>query len=82
MSDASSPVVWFEDLRRVDVAKVGGKNSSLGEMIQTLGQQGVDVPAGFATTADAYWNYVDENGIRAAMTELIGKWTSGKASLP
>jgi pyruvate,water dikinase len=81
MSDASSPVVWFEDLRRVDVAKVGGKNSSLGEMIQTLGKQGVDVPAGFATTADAYWNYVDENGIRAAMTELIGQWTKGKASL-
>jgi pyruvate,water dikinase len=82
MSDVSSPVVWFEDLRRVDVAKVGGKNSSLGEMIQTLGKQGVDVPAGFATTADAYWNYVDENGIRAAMTELIGRWTKGKASLP
>ncbi|HEV7437306.1 MAG TPA: phosphoenolpyruvate synthase, partial [Pseudorhizobium sp.] len=81
MSDASSSVVWFEDLRRVDVAKVGGKNSSLGEMIQTLGKEGVDVPAGFATTADAYWNYVDENGIRAAMTELMGKWNNGKASL-
>ncbi|MFN7102138.1 MAG: phosphoenolpyruvate synthase [Pseudorhizobium sp.] len=82
MSDASSPVVWFEDLRRVDVAKVGGKNSSLGEMIQTLGQQGVDVPAGFATTADAYWNYVDQNGIRAAMGERVGEWIAGKASLP
>ena len=81
MSDTSSPVVWFEQLRRADVAKVGGKNSSLGEMIQTLGQQGVDVPPGFATTADAYWNYVDENGIRDAMAALIGEWTSGKASL-
>ncbi len=82
MSDASSPVVWFEDLRRVDVAKVGGKNSSLGEMIQTLGREGVDVPAGFATTADAYWNYVDQNGIRAAMGERVGEWIAGKASLP
>nr|CAD6596972.1 phosphoenolpyruvate synthase [Rhizobium sp. Khangiran2] len=81
MSVTEAPVVWFEELRRVDVAKVGGKNSSLGEMIQTLGQRGVDVPAGFATTADAYWNYVDENGIRDAMAALIADWTTGKASL-
>ena len=81
MSVTEAPVVWFENLRRIDVAKVGGKNSSLGEMIQTLGQRGVDVPAGFATTADAYWNYVDENGIRDAMAALIADWTTGKASL-
>nr|CAD6595784.1 phosphoenolpyruvate synthase [Rhizobium sp. TCK] len=81
MSVIEAPVVWFEKLRRIDVAKVGGKNSSLGEMIQTLGQRGVDVPAGFATTADAYWNYVDENGIRDAMAALIADWTTGKASL-
>ncbi|WP_395516596.1 phosphoenolpyruvate synthase [Pseudorhizobium flavum] len=81
MSVTEAPVVWFEKLRRIDVAKVGGKNSSLGEMIQTLGQRGVDVPAGFATTADAYWNYVDENGIRDAMAALIADWTTGKASL-
>ncbi|CCF20739.1 Phosphoenolpyruvate synthase [Pseudorhizobium banfieldiae] len=81
MSVTEAPVVWFEELRRIDVAKVGGKNSSLGEMIQTLGQRGVDVPPGFATTADAYWNYVDENGIRDAMAALIADWTTGKASL-
>ncbi|CAD7032689.1 phosphoenolpyruvate synthase [Pseudorhizobium halotolerans] len=81
MSVTEAPVVWFEKLRRIDVAKVGGKNSSLGEMIQTLAQRGVDVPAGFATTADAYWNYVDENGIRDAMAALIADWTTGKASL-
>ncbi|MBO3761573.1 phosphoenolpyruvate synthase [Ciceribacter sp. L1K22] len=77
----SSPVVWFEQLRRADVAKVGGKNSSLGEMIQTLGQKGVDVPAGFATTADAYWNYVEENGIREVMGELVADWIDGRTSL-
>lgn len=82
MSDTVSPVVWFEELRRADVAKVGGKNSSLGEMIQTLGQQGVDVPPGFATTSDAYWNYVDENGIRETMTGLVADWVEGKATLP
>ncbi len=82
MSESVSPVVWFEELRRTDVAKVGGKNSSLGEMIQTLGQQGVDVPPGFATTSDAYWNYVDENGIRDAITGLVTNWIEGKATLP
>ena len=81
MNDARAPVVWFEKLRRVDVARVGGKNSSLGEMIQTLQQEGVDVPPGFATTADAYWDYVDVNGIRDAMVALTTDWTTGKASL-
>ncbi|KPF45103.1 phosphoenolpyruvate synthase [Rhizobium sp. AAP43] len=76
------PVMWFEDLLRVDVARVGGKNSSLGEMIQTLESKGVHVPPGFATTSEAYWNYVDENGIRSAMTALLADWTGGKASLP
>lgn len=81
MNDARAPVVWFEKLRRVDVARVGGKNSSLGEMIQTLQQEGVDVPPGFATTADAYWDYVDENGIRDAMVTLTTDWIQGRASL-
>jgi pyruvate,water dikinase len=47
-------VVWFETLGRGDVAVVGGKNASLGEMVRHLTGQGVKVPAGFATTADAY----------------------------
>ena len=81
MNDARAPVVLFEKLRRVDVARVGGKNSSLGEMIQTLQQEGVDVPPGFATTADAYWDYVDENGIRDAMVTLTTDWIQGRASL-
>ena len=44
----------FSSLGRHDVAEVGGKNSSLGEMISNLAQLGVSVPDGFATTADAY----------------------------
>ena len=47
-------VVWFETLGPGDVAVVGGKNASLGEMVRHLTGQGVKVPAGFATTADAY----------------------------
>ena len=82
MNGQSTFVVDFDQLRRADVAKVGGKNSSLGEMIQQLGQQGVDVPPGFATTSDAYWNFIDENGIRESMDCFIEDWRAGKTSLP
>ncbi len=81
MHQVTAHVVWFDDLKRSDVAKVGGKNSSLGEMIQELGLQGVDVPPGFATTSDAYWHFVDENQIRELIGKSIADWTAGKASL-
>lgn len=80
--NGSAPVLWFEHLRRADVARVGGKNSSLGEMIQILESRGVHVPPGFATTSEAYWDYVDENRIREAMTALINDWIAGRTSLP
>jgi pyruvate,water dikinase len=44
MSAANKNVIWFEDLSRGDVGLVGGKNSSLGEMVQQLGEKGIDVP--------------------------------------
>ena len=78
----NAPVMWFENLRRADVARVGGKNSSLGEMIQILESRGVHVPPGFATTSEAYWDYVDANRIREAMTALINDWIAGGTSLP
>ena len=53
-------------LGRSDVASVGGKNSSLGEMVRTLGKKGVRVPGGFATTADAYWRFLEANGFEAS----------------
>jgi pyruvate,water dikinase len=53
MSGKMERIIWFEHLRRGDVARVGGKNASLGEMIQNLAPKGIAVPAGFATTADA-----------------------------
>jgi pyruvate,water dikinase len=51
----------FIELAVNDVAQVGGKNSSLGEMYRELSSQGVKVPNGFATTADAYRYYLDYN---------------------
>ncbi|MDO6963343.1 phosphoenolpyruvate synthase [Rhizobium alvei] len=81
MNELIPHIAWFETLQRVDVASVGGKNSSLGEMIQHLAAQGVDVPPGFATTADAYWTYIDANNLREKVSLLVGDWQRGKMSL-
>jgi pyruvate, water dikinase len=56
-------VVPFEDLRMTDVESVGGKNASLGEMISQLAAPGVRVPGGFATTAWAFRQFLDANGL-------------------
>ena len=58
-----SLIIWFEDLGIDDVGIVGGKNASLGEMIQGLGKKGVSVPGGFATTAAAYQHFLQHNGL-------------------
>lgn len=71
----------FEHLVRSDGALVGGKNSSLGEMITALGGKGIAVPPGFATTSHAYWHYVDTNGIREKIVALVTEWQSGEANL-
>ncbi len=55
----------FSSLGRHDVAEVGGKNSSLGEMIANLARLGVSVPDGFATTADAYREFLAHEGLAA-----------------
>jgi pyruvate,water dikinase len=64
-------VIWFEDLRRGDVATVGGKNASLGEMVATLGDKGIKVPGGFATTADAFRAYLAHNDLNARIAETL-----------
>ena len=51
---------WFADIGMADVAQVGGKNASLGEMVRELGAQGVRVPNGFAVTAGAYRSVLDQ----------------------
>lgn len=53
---------FFSELDNNDVPLVGGKNASLGEMYRTLSGQGVAVPNGFATTAEAYRYMLDEAG--------------------
>jgi len=66
-------VVWFESLGMADVEQVGGKNASLGEMISHLTATGVQVPGGFATTAKAYWDFLEGSGLRERIdAELQG----------
>ncbi len=70
MAEISSPVIWFEDVGRSDVARLRGKNTSPGEMVQHRGKHGMAVPAGFASTAQAYRNFVEAN----RLTKVIGRY--------
>src|SRR5512147_1921520 len=56
-------IAWLKDLRLKDLDQVGGKNASLGEMIGGLGAAGIRVPGGFATTADAFREFLSANGL-------------------
>jgi pyruvate,water dikinase len=74
-------VVPLDAVGRGDVGRVGGKNASLGEMIRTLSGKGVRVPGGFATTADAYWRFLEANALPARMAALLADLDAGRASL-
>ena len=69
---SNTPLVQdFTALRMSDVATVGGKNASLGEMISQLGGSGVRVPGGFATTAQAYRDFLAQNGLARRISERL-----------
>ncbi|HEX6155661.1 MAG TPA: PEP/pyruvate-binding domain-containing protein, partial [Burkholderiales bacterium] len=53
-------VAWLKDLRMADLEQVGGKNASLGEMIGGLAAAGIRVPGGFATSAQAYREFIGD----------------------
>lgn len=61
----------FQDIRLKDVPIVGGKNASLGEMFNELSQHGIQVPNGFATTADAFRDFLQENKLTEGLTQLL-----------
>jgi len=66
-----SYVVPFEKLRMSDVDSVGGKNASLGEMISQLSDAGVRVPGGFATTAEAYREFLSGTGLDKRIADRL-----------
>ncbi|PJK00417.1 phosphoenolpyruvate synthase [Lysobacteraceae bacterium NML03-0222] len=67
----SANILWLKDLRLSDLAQVGGKNSSLGEMIGQLSELGVSVPGGFATTADAFKAFIAHNDLHARIYDRL-----------
>ena len=62
---------WFDTLSADDVALVGGKNASLGELTTRLAKAGVRVPYGFATTADVFWAVLDGAGLRSRILRIL-----------
>ncbi|MGQ3686010.1 MAG: phosphoenolpyruvate synthase [Candidatus Loosdrechtia sp.] len=81
MTNKDKYICWFEDLSSKDVAIAGGKNASLGEMIRTLKGEGIRIPEGFATTAEAYRKFVEENNLAERMQSLFDDFKSGKRTL-
>lgn len=76
------PVIkWLEDLGSNNVPLVGGKNASLGEMIQQLHKAGISVPNGFATTAQAYWDFLEANELREKITEHLAQLSNQERPL-
>lgn len=68
-----SQIVWFNDIGMQNLDQVGGKIASLGEMINHLAQVGVKVPQGFATTAQAYNEFLEQNGLRQEINNKLAK---------
>lgn len=83
MDRSPAHVRWFRDIRATDLASVGGKNASLGEMVSALSGQGVKVPDGFALTADVYREALAAGGAwpkLAALLDGIGANDVGRLS--
>jgi len=64
-------VKFFEEISIADIPQVGGKNASLGEMHQHLAPKGVNLPNGLATTADSYYYFLDQAGIKPEIEEIL-----------
>jgi len=69
----SKYIVDLADIQLSDLELVGGKNASLGEMIQNLKKLGVSIPSGFALTVDAYWEFINHNKLDKQIRRLIKK---------
>ncbi len=81
MVDNTSSIRWFENLGSGDVTLVGGKNASLGEMIQQLKEKHIRVPEGFAVTAEAYRTFLKEADLIEKIQEHVRAWEKGQKSL-
>ena len=78
---ARALVADFADIRREEVARYGGKNASLGEMVGVLGERGVAVPPGFATASELFRAFVRENRLEGIIDEALGAYQADTATL-
>jgi pyruvate,water dikinase len=64
-------ILFFEEISKDDIALVGGKNASLGEMTGHLSELGITVPPGFATTVAAYHTFISQNQVASKIAALL-----------
>ncbi len=69
----TNPIIWFRDLTIDQIPEVGGKNASLGEMIRSLSNTGVQVPDGFATTASIYREFLAQDNLAQRIYEQLDR---------
>jgi len=81
MTEGKQYIRRFETINNDDVAAVGGKNASLGEMISALKAEGIRVPDGFAITAGAYRSFLAENGLVEKISDRLDRYHNNKNSL-
>src|SRR6185436_19389728 len=67
-------ILWFKEVGIKNVPEVGGKNASLGEMRNNLVAKGVNVPDGFATTAEAYFNFLETTGLKEKIGVILDRF--------
>lgn len=66
-------IKWFDEIAQGDLALVGGKNASLGEMTQNLSNEGIKVPYGFAISTNAYRDFLHDNALEEAIDDILAK---------
>ncbi len=81
MTTNKNLIRWYEELDRSDVSVVGGKNASLGELTAALKERGIHVPTGFATTADAYRQFLATNRLEDQIGVALAAYRERKQSL-
>ena len=74
-------ILWFDKVCRSDVPNVGGKNAALGELYSRLKNVGVQVPYGFATTADSYREFLAYNQLDEPLAENLEAYQNGRRTL-
>ena len=74
MTKSKKYILWYKEISKNDVALVGGKNASLGEMFSQLNKKGINIPDGFVLTSSAYWYFLKFNKIDKKIKEIFYKF--------